>query len=285
MDAFSFCPWKKALVIGINEYVGAKYSLSTCVADATDLSDILRSIGFEIFQGLNCTMTEFEHKVEEFVQKIKKEDTILFYFAGHGVQADDKNYLIPSDYKYDCRSVENTYLSNNAIVTQNILHRITAKCPRVTIFILDCCRTQRISQTCKPGLSTMNPTPKTLFVFSCGPGQKALPETRNRRNSVFGEHLLRHIATPDIDFDSLLMRVASDVLQATHGNQISYRTSTLTKRVILAEITPIGKILFHSIRRHDHNVCSHIFDSLGMYVTMELSSFPLLIISESKVIY
>ncbi|CAF4807213.1 unnamed protein product, partial [Rotaria sp. Silwood2] len=74
-----------------------------------------------------------------------------------------------------------------------------------------------------PGLSPMSTPPETLLVFSCGVGQGALDETRNGKNSIFTENLLKHITTPDEDIESLLMKVTRDVRDATGGYQIPYR--------------------------------------------------------------
>ncbi|CAF3700728.1 unnamed protein product [Rotaria sp. Silwood1] len=85
------------------------------------------------------------------------------------------------------------------------------------------------------GLSPMSAPPETLLVFSCGIGQGALDETQNGQNSIFTEKLLKHIATPDEDIESLLMKVTRDVRDATGGYQIPYRQTCLTEKIFLTK--------------------------------------------------
>ncbi|CAF1078581.1 unnamed protein product [Rotaria magnacalcarata] len=247
MASSTFDRRKKALVVGINKYVHAGSSLKTCIADAIALGDTLRSIGFEVLPGIDYTFEKFKHKIDEFVQKIQNGDVILFYFAGHGQESDGKNYLISSDYNYDHSTDENMYLANNAVNIQYILHNMTKKNPYVIIFILDCCRTRKIRTTSIAGLSPMNAPSETLLVFSCGPGKGALDDTGNGQNSIFMENLLQHIANPDEDIESLIMKVTRDVRQATGGYQIPYRTSSLTEKIFFTRANPLGKRSFNSI--------------------------------------
>ncbi|CAF2783736.1 unnamed protein product [Rotaria sp. Silwood2] len=244
---------KKALVIGINKYIDPTPVLQTCIADAKCLSKTLIDIDFDVLQEHNCTYIEFQQKIDEFVGKIQKQDITLFYFAGHGLQSDEKNYLISSDYNYDHSIDEKTYLARNSVNAQYILHKITMKQPRTIIFILDCCRTKKIKSNFMPGLSPMDTPPETLLVFSCGVGRAALDETRNRQNSIFTESLLRHIATPDEDIESLFMKVTRDVRDATDDYQIPYRQICLTERIFLAKSKSAGKVVFYSIFREDQS--------------------------------
>ncbi|CAF1483431.1 unnamed protein product [Rotaria sp. Silwood1] len=90
------------------------------------------------------------------------------------------------------------------------------------------------------GLSPMSAPPETLLVFSCGIGQGALDETQNGQNSIFTEKLLKHIATPDEDIESLLMKVTRDVRDATGGYQIPYRQTCLTEKIFLTKnLSPV----------------------------------------------
>ncbi|CAF1919885.1 unnamed protein product [Rotaria magnacalcarata] len=89
---------KRALVIGIDQYVDKASTLQTCVADAIDLGKALREIKFEISQETNCSYTRFKEMTDNFMRTIQNGDFIVFYFAGHGLQSDDKNYLLSSDY-------------------------------------------------------------------------------------------------------------------------------------------------------------------------------------------
>lgn len=76
---------KLALVIGIGEY-NKLNSLSNPVNDATDIASVLESIGFTVIMELNLKCIEMKHILLEFENSIESGDTVLFYFAGHGIQ-------------------------------------------------------------------------------------------------------------------------------------------------------------------------------------------------------
>jgi len=224
---------KQALIIGINRYHRDK--LVYCENDATDLRDTLESIEFNVSLGINCDRKEFIDMVETFVAGIKKTDLILFYFAGHGKQHGDQNYLLPSDYDYDNLMSEDKHIADHAVNAQYIMKKIDDRNCRITIYLFDCCRnyvrTRAIDMS--QGLSPMRAPPETLIAFSCAPGEATLDETRNNRNGIFIENLLKHIAKPNKDIEAVLKSVSREVKRQTGGYQKPYRTSTLTEEIFL----------------------------------------------------
>jgi uncharacterized caspase-like protein len=86
---------KRALVIGINDYL--RDPLKYCINDATDLTTALQNINFGVSLRENCNRREFYNIVDTFANTIQRDDLVLFYFAGHGKQNEDENYLLLSD--------------------------------------------------------------------------------------------------------------------------------------------------------------------------------------------
>jgi uncharacterized caspase-like protein len=129
---------KRALIIGINRYLRA--SLVYCINDATDLKNTLEDIGFDVSLGINCDRVEFLQLIDTFVAKTQRTDLILFYFAGHGKQHGDRNYLLPSDYDYDYLTTEEKHITDHAVNAQYIMNKIDGKSCRTTVFLFDCCR-------------------------------------------------------------------------------------------------------------------------------------------------
>src|SRR5579871_4618633 len=86
---------KRALIIGNQSYT--KQPLTNSVNDANDLDKALRTIGFDIELGIDCTLDEMTGLIDTFTDQIKDQDLVLFYFAGHGVQFQGENYLLPVD--------------------------------------------------------------------------------------------------------------------------------------------------------------------------------------------
>jgi uncharacterized caspase-like protein len=235
---------KRALIIGINRYVNAP--LKYCENDANDLKRTLEDIGFDVSLGINCNREEFLTIITTFVKEIQHTDLIVFYFAGHGKQHEDKNYLLPSDYNYDHLGTEVLYIADHAISAQYIMNSINNKCCRITIYLFDCCRNfMRIRAIdTHQGLSSMNPLPETLIAFSCAPGEAALDETHNNKNGIFIENLLKHITAPNQDIEKVLKHVSRAVKSQSNNFQKPYRTSSLTEEIFLVTTCSKGQNLF-----------------------------------------
>jgi uncharacterized caspase-like protein len=224
---------KRALLIGINSY--SCNSLQYCINDAEDLNMALRRIDFVTSIGLNCNLNQFYQIIDKFVQSIQRDDLVLFYFAGHGKQMEDQNYLLPSDYHYDHRGHERDYIANHAINVKYITEKIDSTKCCIKIYMFDCCRNliQTRASNASQGLSPMNASLQTLIVFACAPGKAVQDETRNNRNGSFIENLLKHITIPDKDIEEIMKNVARDVNLQTNGFQLPYRISSLTENVYL----------------------------------------------------
>ncbi|CAF4154664.1 unnamed protein product, partial [Rotaria sordida] len=175
---------KRALVIGINNY--RRHPLQCCVNDANDLKAALERIGFHVLHGTDLNLGQFYDMIDEFVSEIQLRDLTLVYFAGHGKQSDNENYLLPSDYDYDFRGSERDYIMNRAINVQYIMKKIEDKRCCITILIFDCCRKPvKDRNPDMQGLSAMHAPSHALIAFSCAPGKTALDETQNGRNGIF----------------------------------------------------------------------------------------------------
>ncbi|CAF1315101.1 unnamed protein product [Adineta steineri] len=224
---------KIGLVIGINQY--PRDSLQYCINDATDLTNTLQSIGFQITLGKDCDLIKFRNIIDTFIKTIERDDLVLFYYAGHGKQNEDENYLLPSDYNYDYSGHERDYIVNNGVNVKYIMNKIEDKICRITIYLFDCCRSKIRTRDPdgKQGLSSINAPAQTLIVFACAPGKAVLDETKNNKNGSFIENLLKHISTPDKDIDEVMKIVAGDVNRQTFGFQLPYRTSSLIDLVYL----------------------------------------------------
>ena len=239
---------KRALIIGINKYAGRDDSLQYCINDATDLNTTLRSIGFQTSLALDCSLNELNNEANRFVETIESGDLVLFYFAGHGQQNEDENYLLPSDYDYDYSTDEHVYIVSHAINVKYIMKKIDVKKCHVTIYLFDCCRKKikprHRAINANEGLGPIAVKLETLVVFACAPGETTLDETWNDRNGSFIEHLLKHIATPNRDIEEIMKKVAANVNRQTAGVQLPYRLSSLTGEVYLVETHDQGKNIF-----------------------------------------
>ena len=97
ITAFAQNERRLALVIGNAEYVGKGNTLRNPVNDANDVSNRLKTLGFDVTTVLNASMLEMDDAIDAFGQKAKNYDVALFYYSGHGLQSRGENYLVPVD--------------------------------------------------------------------------------------------------------------------------------------------------------------------------------------------
>jgi hypothetical protein len=234
---------KLALIIGINKYP-YPYKLNYCINDARNIGTKLESIGFRVTLGIDCDKNEFNRLIIGFVEKITPRDLILFYFAGHGNQFEDKNYLLPAGYSYDHSTNERKYIEDNSINAQYILHKIETQNVHATVFILDCCRfyVKNRAINSQQGLAPIKGPPESLIAFSCGFNQGGIDETLNDQNGIFTEHLLKYIGTPDQDIETVLQMVARDI--KLKGFPLPWRSSCLTQKIYLVTANSEGNNIF-----------------------------------------
>ena len=129
-----------ALVIGNGDYESGK--LVNPAKDANAISEALHRLGFSVTLTVNRTLAEMETDLQKFSREIAHGDTVLLYFAGHGVQMDGQNYLLPIDNG----SIQSeAALNRKAIVADEYIRMITEAGAGLDIVILDACRDNPIS--------------------------------------------------------------------------------------------------------------------------------------------
>ncbi|CAF2840187.1 unnamed protein product [Rotaria sp. Silwood2] len=233
---------KLALVIGIGDYEDGQ-KLEDPENDANDMSSALETIGFIVTKKLNLKRVAMKHAIIDFEESIESGDIILFFFAGHGAQWEDVNYIIPADN--DC--IHSPDLNRRAINLQDILNNFSDRRPFVTIFLMDCSRIyylrnpavdarSPISNDPKSvGLRAINPNVGSLIAFACAPGCIAIVAGR-QQHGLFTKHLLSHIKTPNEDIRMVLSEVTKGVMEESRSKQVPYVVSSLAhKHVCLFE--------------------------------------------------
>ena len=133
---------KVALVVGITHYEHT-YALSNAVPDALKMKEVLETeLGFDgPPPGQNCTLAELSDLLTDYDEAIENADTALLFFAGHGVQVEGRNYLLPSDCPF--RSVR--HFKNRGISLNELASSLQARA-RTSILLLDACQ-ERIEQS------------------------------------------------------------------------------------------------------------------------------------------
>ena len=136
-SVFSFGQQKYAVVIGNNEY---RYSLNSAVKDANDIGELLQELGFKVDRVLNGSKDQIENAVDRLRGNLEasKESCGFFFYSGHGVEVDGKNYLLPANT--DSKIKWTTDLPNLAVSLDAILKKLGGAKNKVNIIVLDTCR-------------------------------------------------------------------------------------------------------------------------------------------------
>jgi TPR repeat protein len=219
-----------ALVIGNSEYVSVP-RLDNPANDATNVAQKLRELGFSVTLLLNLDKASFEQRVREFAASLDGAEAAVFFYAGHGLQVDGRNYMVPVD-----ASVANEADLPFQLVAVDIALQRLANQRITNVVILDACRNNPLSEKLAKaigdrsnavgqGLASIYAGVGTLISFSTQPGNVAADG--EGADSPFTEALLQHMATPNVDVLSMMREVRRDVVKQTNNSQVPWDTSSL----------------------------------------------------------
>ena len=231
--------YRVALVIGNGAYVNAS-NLPNPANDAHAVARTLRDMGFEVIEGTDLDRAGMERMIRDFLRKAPNARVTLLFYAGHGMQVDGKNYLVPVDAKLAAPSD----LGFETIELDKILAGLD-DAARANIIILDACRDNPLARSfaSRLGASRSAAVPGglagystvgtgTLIAFATAPGQTALDGRDG--NSPFTAALIKHLRTAGMEVNQMLTRVRVEVAGATANRQIPWANSSLLGDVYLA---------------------------------------------------
>jgi uncharacterized caspase-like protein len=207
-----------ALVIGNSNYVNPDLRLANPANDAVAMQRALQAAGFQTIVRLNATRVEVYRAVSEFGARLGRDPRTvgLFYYAGHGVQVDGANYLIPVDA--DVQSVAD--LEANAFDVGKVLRAMQEAQNEMNIVILDACRNNPLPRTrgIERGLARMDAPSGTFIAYAAAPGHTA-QDGVSGHNGVFTGELVKAMAEPGVPLEQMYKRVIAAVKADTGGTQ------------------------------------------------------------------
>jgi hypothetical protein len=207
-----------ALIIGNSDYANVNLKLANPVNDAAAMQRALQAAGFETIVKLNARRLDFYRAVDEFTAKIGRDQHSvgLFYYAGHGVQAEGTNYLIPVDADIQAEAD----LEANAFDAGRVLRAMKSAQNEMNIVILDACRNNPLPKTrgIERGLARMDAPSGTFIAYAAAPGQSAQDGTTGA-NGVFTGELVKAMAEPGVPLEQMFKKVIAGVKADTHGGQ------------------------------------------------------------------
>ncbi len=210
-----------ALVIGNQDYANVP-KLRNATADAQAVAAVLRERGFEVTEGLNLDRRALLRTFEEFRAKVRAGSVVVFYYAGHGVQVDGANYLLPVDIERRSeRDAAYDALSLN-LVTEKLAAQNSARERGLNLLIIDACRDNpfRFSRGGDGNGLAAKPASGLMTLYAAGTGQSALDRLSADDpdpNGVFTRFLLRAMRTPGLAVREMATRVKLDVAQAARS--------------------------------------------------------------------
>jgi len=212
-----------ALIIGNGAYKSSP--LRNPANDANNMTIALRKLGFDVTYMKNARQRGMEDAIRLFGRKLRNGGVGLFFYAGHGMQVNGKNYLIPigTDIK------EETDIKYEAVDANGVLDAMHNAGNGLNIVILDACRDNpyaRSFRSTSNGLARMDAPKGTLIAYSTSPGNVAADGTG--RNSPYTKNLLQHIDATGLTVEQVFKRTRRQLDRDTNGKQIPWEATSLT---------------------------------------------------------
>ncbi|MBF0541507.1 MAG: caspase family protein [Nitrospirae bacterium] len=212
-----------ALVIGNGSYKSSP--LKNPVNDAIAMAKVLEGLNFEVISGVNLSKDEMMKRVIEFGNKIKNGGVGLFYYAGHGVQVNGQNYLIPINASIDTQEV----VEVEAMSADYVLARMDAAKNRLNIVILDACRNNpfaRSFRSVENGLAQMKAPKGSFIAYATAPGSVA--SDGEGKNGLYTQELMYSMQKPGLKIEEMFKDVRSSVQSKSNDKQTPWESSSIT---------------------------------------------------------
>jgi len=212
-----------ALVIGNASY--AESPLKNPLNDAADMAAVLEELGFDVILRTDADRREMARAIREFGRRLKQDRGVgLFYYAGHGMQLENRNYLIPVDTPmYDEDEVP-----YESVDVGSVLAKMQSAGNALNLLILDACRNNPFPtqfRSTNRGLARVDAPVGSLVVYATAPGKVA--SDGDGRNGIFTGHLLRYLGQQGLSLTQTIRKTRAAVVQETAGRQVPWESSSL----------------------------------------------------------
>jgi hypothetical protein len=214
-----------ALIMGNAEYTHGG-SLDNPVNDVRSIASALKKLNFKVIREENTTQRSMKKAIDRFGQSLEGYDVGLFFYAGHGVQVNGVNYLVPvnanlnsqNDVEYDC------------VNAGRVLAEMEDAGSKTNIMILDACRDNPFERSWTrnakgTGLAFMNAPSGSLIAYATSPGKTAADGSG--KNGLYTQALLKNLSTPDITVLEMFQRVRVMVMKQSRDKQTPWESTSL----------------------------------------------------------
>ena len=211
-----------ALVIGNAAYPGAP--LANPVNDAKGMADTLRSLGFTVVQVIDGRHDQMADAIARVSETLKGKRAVgMLYYAGHGLQLDWRNYMVPVDAKL--RKPDD--IITQTVDVGSVIEAFKGAGNRMNILVLDACRDNPFGvRVTGRGLAQLDAPPGTLLAFATAPGNVA-EDGEADGNGLYTQYLLQELRKPTEKIEDVFKRVRLQVRQKSEGRQIPWESTSL----------------------------------------------------------
>ena len=219
-----------ALVIGNSNYQGDMPVLPNPERDAKLMARTLKELGFDVIDMENATQDQLKQAISDFGNRLAaagRDATGLFFYAGHGIQVNGENYLIPIDAKLEKEADADL----NAVKVSSVQSQMTFADNAVNVIVLDACRDNPLkgsSRGVKRGLAEIDAVNGMFVAYSTSPGDTAADG--DGANSPYTAALAQALKEPGLSIGDVFQEVRSKVLAETGNTQRPWDSSSLTGR-------------------------------------------------------
>ena len=214
-----------ALVIGNAAYPGAA-ALANPGNDAKAMGETLRGLGFTVVEARDASRAQIIQAISTVRDNLKgRQGTGMLYYAGHGLQLDWRNYMVPVDAKMS----KAADVPEQAVDLGQVIDAFKAAGNKMNIVVLDACRDNPFAGTASgKGLAQLDAPPGTFLAYATAPGNVAEDgEAKADSNGLYTKYLLQELKKPQAKIEDVFKRVRLNVRQQSQGRQIPWESTSL----------------------------------------------------------
>ena len=219
-----------AVVIGNAAYAGAP--LPNAANDAKAMGRVLAAMGFRVVLAHDAGKAQMERAIAQARDLLQGQNGIgLLYYAGHGLQVDWHNYLVP----VDAAPQSAADVRHQTVNMQSVMDAFKSAGNRMNIVVLDACRDNPFGASASAkGLAPLDAPPGTFFAYATAPGNVAEDGSAADGNGLYTRFLLQEMPRKDARIEDVFKRVRLQVRQASQGRQIPWESTSLEDDFVFA---------------------------------------------------
>ena len=213
-----------ALIIGNSAY--ANSPLVNPANDAQAMADVLKRLGFNVVELRDGTRAQMSAAISRVSDSLKgKQGVGMLYYAGHGLQLDWRNYMVPVDA--NLKSAAD--VPRQTIDLSSVVDIFKAAGNRMNIVVLDACRDNPFggNTSSAKGLAQLDAPPSTFLAYATAPGNVAEDGDEKSGNGLYTQYLLQELKRPTAKIEDVFKRVRLNVRKQSQGRQIPWESTSL----------------------------------------------------------